>query len=214
MASIRTGLAQTALRETRRTPYVCPQCEIRQMKLSPFNDLPRRRQIRYSSTDTAPPPLLAKIKGDLKDAMRAKDTPRLNVLRAMISEYNNASKTNTPIKTDTQLLAVLKKKRVASEAAAAEAKAANRSDLEDKNVQEIKVIDEYASEVKLVPEDEIRNIVSTVIESFNKATATSEAKVGDVLKELLKVGGRLSGRPVDNAQVLKIVNELLASGRK
>lgn len=214
MASIRAGFAQTALRETRRAPYVCPQCELRQMRLSPFNQLSKGRQIRYSSTEAAPPPLLAKIKGDMKAAMKAKDTPRLNVLRSMISEYNNASKTNTPIKTDIQLLALLKKKKIASEAAAAEAKAANRADLQDKNIQEIKVIDEYASEVKLVPEEEIRNLVSTVVEELRKATATSEAKVGDVLKELLKAGGRLSGRPVDNAQVSQIVNELLASRRK
>ncbi|KAK5075382.1 hypothetical protein LTS08_001549 [Lithohypha guttulata] len=213
MASLRTGVAQTALRETRRTPYVCPQCELRQMRLSPFNDLPRRKQIRYSSTDAAAPPLLAKIKGDLKTAMRAKDTPRLNVLRAMITEYNNASKTNTPIKTDIQLLALLKKKKAASEAAASEAKAANRQDLEEKNMQEIKVIDELAGEVKLVPDQEIQETVSKVLESLKQAASGADVKAGNVLKELLKAGGPFNGRPVDNAQVSKIVNQLLTGGK-
>lgn len=208
MASLKTSAAQTALRQTRRTPYVCPQCELRQLRLSPFN-FPARRQVRYSSTDAAAPPLLAKIKGDLKTAMKAKDTPRLNVLRSMITEYNNASKTSTPIKTDLQLLAALKKKKAASEAAAAEAKAANRSDLEEKQMQEIKVIDEYAGDVSVMSERDIQQAVTSVVESLKSAAAGAEVKAGNVLKEIFKAGGALDGKPADKSQVAKIVNQLL-----
>lgn len=178
------------------------------MKLSPFN-APVRRQIRHSSTETtAAPPLLAKIKGDLKTAMKAKDQPRLNVLRAMISEYNNASKTSSPIKTDIQLLAVLKKKKSASEAAAAEAKAANRQDLEEKNQQEIQVIDEYASNVSVMSLEDMEAAISRVVESIKKA-ASGDVKAGNVLKEIFAAGGALDGQPVDKAQAAKIVNQLL-----
>lgn len=210
MAALRTSATQTALRETRRAPYVCPQCELRQMRLSPFNDLPRRRQIRYSSTDAPTPPLLAKIKGDLKAAMKAKDTPRLNVLRSMITEYNNASKTSTPIRTDLQLLALLKKKKATSEAAAAEAKAANRQDLEEKQRQEIKVIDEYASDVAVMSEEEIKEAVSKLIETLKEAAAGADVKAGNVLREMFQAGGVLDGKPADKSQVAKIVNEQLA----
>lgn len=210
MASLRTSATQNALREKiRRAPYVCPSCELRQMRLSPFN-YPPRRAVRYSSTDAPAPPLLTKIKGDLKTAMKAKDTPRLNVLRAMITEYNNASKTSSPIKTDLQLLAVLKKKKAASEAAAAEAKAANRQDLEDKQMQEIKVIDEYAGDVALMSEDDISAAVSSAIENLKKMAAGADVKAGNVLKELLKIGGPLDGKPADKSQVAKIVNQLLS----
>ncbi|KAJ9656529.1 hypothetical protein H2198_004878 [Neophaeococcomyces mojaviensis] len=168
-----------------------------------------RRIVRHSSTDTPAPSLLAKIKGDLKTAMKAKDAPRLNVLRAMITEYNNASKTSTPIKTDLQMLALLKKKKVASEAAAAEAKAASRSDLAEKQIQEIKVIDEYAGEVKLMSEDELQSIVSVVVDNLKAAASGAELKAGQVLKEAFQPGGMLDGKPVDKSQVAKLVNNML-----
>lgn len=180
------------------------------MRLSPFNDLPRRRQIRYSSTEAPAPPLLTKIKGDLKAAMKAKDTPRLNVLRAMITEYNNASKTSTPVKTDLQLLAVLRKKKAAGEAAAAEAKAANRKDLEEKQMQEIKVIDEYAGEVDVMSEEEVYEIVRKGVENMKRnITSGNKLKTGEVLKHMFSVSDLLGDKPVDKAQVAKMVSQVL-----
>jgi len=129
----------------------------------------------------------------------------------MITEYNNASKTSTPIKTDLQLLALLKKKKAASEAAAAEASAASRSDLADKQTQEIKVIDEYAGEVKLMSEDELRGLVSSVVDNLKAAASGAELKAGQVLKDAFKSGGLLDGKPVDKSQVAKIVNSLLGA---
>lgn len=208
MASLRTSAAQTALRETRKAPYICPRCELRQRGYSPVNFAPRR-QARYSSTEAATPPLLSKIRNDLKTAMKAKDTPRLNVLRAMISEYNNASKTATPIQTDLQLLALLKKKKMASENAAQEAKKANRQDLEDKQLQEIRVIEEYSAEVKLLSEGQIREAVAQTIDALKSSAAHMDLKAANVLKSLLQPGGALDGKPVDKSQVAKSVNELL-----
>lgn len=209
-----TSSVQAALRGTRKAPYVCPKCELRQMRLSPFNHAPRRQQFRHSSTDAAAPPLLAKIKGDLKTAMKAKDTPRLNVLRAMITEYNNASKTNSPIRTDLQLLALLKKKKASSEAAAAEAKAANRQDLEEKQLQEIGVIDEYAAEVKMMTEDEVQQAVENALETIRKGANETQLKPGNVLKEVFKPGGVLDGKPADKSVVAKIVNQLLGESQR
>lgn len=141
--------------------------------------------------------------------MKAKDTPRLNVLRAMISEYNNASKTATPIQTDLQLLALLKKKKMASENAAQEAKKANRQDLEDKQLQEIRVIEEYSAEVKLLSEGQIREAVAQTIDALKSSAAHMDLKAANVLKSLLQPGGALDGKPVDKSQVAKSVNELL-----
>ena len=139
--------------------------------------------------------------------MRAKDTPRLNVLRAMISEYNNASKTNTPIKTDIQLLSLLKKKKASSEAAAAEAKAANRQDLEEKQLAEIKVMDEYAGTVQVMSEDEIKSTVQKVIDAMTPGEGG--IKVPNLLKEVFASGGPLEGKSVEKSQVAKVVNQLL-----
>lgn len=153
--------------------------------------------------------MLAKIKNDLKAAMKAKDTPRLNVLRAMITEYNNAAKTSTPIKTDIQLLSILKKRKAASEAAAAEAKQANRQDLEEKQMQEIKVMDEYAADVKLLPEDQIRQAVQQAVDAMKSGAAAFDLKPGLVLKDLFKTGGALDGKPVDKSQAVRLVSEIL-----
>lgn len=141
--------------------------------------------------------------------MKAKDTPRLNVLRAMITEYNNAAKTSSPIKTDLQLLSVLKKRKAASEAAAAEAKQANRQDLEEKQMQEIKVMDEYAGDVKLLPEDQVREAVQQAVDAMKSATPSVDLKPGLVLKDLFKPGGALEGKPVDKSQAARVVSEIV-----
>ena len=127
----------------------------------------------------------------------------------MISEYNNASKTSSPIKTDLQLLAILNKKKAASEAAAVEAKQANREDLEAKQRQEISVIDEYSADVKLLSEDQIKEAVQQVLDSLKSGAADLELKASNVLKDLFRAGGVLDGKAVDKSKVAKAVNEML-----
>lgn len=139
--------------------------------------------------------------------MKAKDTPRLNVLRSMISEYNNASKTAHPIKTDMQLLSALRKKRNSSIAAADEFSKANRQDLEEKQMQEVKVMDEYYGSVKLLTEDEIRQALREQIDILE--SGSEGVKPGNVLKELFKPGGKLDGKPVDKAYVAEQLTEWL-----
>lgn len=160
--------------------------------------------LRFNSTDASPPPLLSKLKGDLKTAMKNKDTSRLSVLRAIISETNNASKTNSPIRTDLQLLALLKKRKAGAQQAVQEAKHANRNDLVGKQEDEIAVVDEYAGLVEVMGEQQVEEAVRGVLKDLG------ETKAGTVMKELFKAGGVLDGKPVDKAQVAKLVNRLLS----
>jgi len=116
--------------------------------------------IRHNSiAATGTPPLMAKIRSDLKAAMRAKDTTRLNVLRAIISETNNASKTSSPIRTDLQLLSLIRKRLAAAKDAGQQFLAANRSDLKEKEDKQIEVLQEYAGRVQTVSIEEIRQAV-------------------------------------------------------
>ena len=76
-------------------------------------------QCRHYATTSEPstlqaPPLLLKLRSDLKTAMKAKDTPRLNVLRALLADVTNSAKTSNPIKTDMQLLSLLRKRAAAA----------------------------------------------------------------------------------------------------
>ncbi|KIW91911.1 uncharacterized protein Z519_07881 [Cladophialophora bantiana CBS 173.52] len=168
--------------------------------------------LRWSSTSTEAPasPLLAKIKNDLKSAMRAKDTSRLTVLRGTISEINQAASSPTPIKTDLQVLALLRKRKSATETAIKEAEAAKRPDLAEKQKKEMEVIDELVGSVKLMDPVALRTVVRGKIETLRKTTQ-GELKQGVVMKELLKPGGELDGKPLENKMLAELVREEILS---
>lgn len=172
-------------------------------------------QRHYSSGDDMPPPppLLQKLKGDLKTAMRAKDAPRLAVLRSVLAATLNASKTATPIATDAQLIALLRKTQRGNEEASAEARQAGRADLVDKEQAQIKVLEEYmaSSGVEVVSEEELRTVVKGVVEAMTAAGGVEggKAKMGEVMKTLLAPGGPLEGKSVEKAQVARAVKEVV-----
>ncbi|KAI1618742.1 hypothetical protein EDD36DRAFT_40550 [Exophiala viscosa] len=169
--------------------------------------------LRWSSTSSTTPsasPLLAKLKNDLKSAMRAKDTARLNVIRGTISEINRAASGSNPINTDMQVLALLRKRKGASEQAKKEAEDAKRDDLAEKEAKEIVVLDELTSSVQLMTPVEMRKIVRARLESLRSSTS-GELKPGPVLKELLKPGGDLADKPLDKKVLAELVREELLS---
>ncbi|KZF25381.1 GatB/YqeY domain-containing protein [Xylona heveae TC161] len=164
----------------------------------------------YATAPNTPqvPPLLAKFRTDLKDAMRAKDTTRLNVLRALLAEVTNAAKTSNPYKTDIQLLSLLRKRAAASKAAAQDFLEANRADLKEKEDAQIAILESYAGGIQTVGEEEIRAAVNQVIEKLKEEGARTD--MGSVLKRLVGPGGELDGKPVEKAEVAKIVKGTLA----
>ncbi|EED20701.1 conserved hypothetical protein [Talaromyces stipitatus ATCC 10500] len=165
------------------------------------------RTVRWNSTSSSVPPLMVKLRSDLKDAMRAKDTPRLNVLRALISETNNAAKTSSPIETDLQLLSLIRKKISASKDAAEQFLNANRSDLKEKEDAQIAVFEEYASQVQTMTPDDIKAAVTSTISQLG---ADTKLNVGAVLKSIFAPGGALDGKPAEKSEVAHIIKELLS----
>ncbi|KAL6353366.1 hypothetical protein LRP88_13858 [Fusarium phalaenopsidis] len=175
----------------------------------PANRLSSASLCRFYSTPAgdAPPPLLSKLKSELKTAMRAKDAPRLAVLRAIMSANLNASKTSTPIKTDVQLVALIRKIQKGAFDAVAEAKAAGREDLVQKEEEQIKVLDEYISNsgVQTLGEAELKALVQDAVEASKAAGVQAKAIMGDVMKRL---SGALEGKDVDRKELAKLVKEL------
>ncbi|EEQ91262.1 hypothetical protein RJZ56_004411 [Blastomyces dermatitidis] len=165
--------------------------------------------VRHNST-AAPtaPPLLFKIKSDLKDAMRARDTARLNVLRAIISETNNAAKTPSPIKTDIQLLKLLNKRTAALKDAKGEYLEAGRADLIENANKELEVLERYASQVETISNEEVRAAVSRAIEKMKNSG--EKIAIGTVIKALVGPGGSLEGKPVQVGEISKIAKELIS----
>ncbi|KAI9839286.1 MAG: hypothetical protein M1819_003281 [Sarea resinae] len=160
-------------------------------------------------TSAPAPPLLLKLRNDMKTAMRAKDTNRLNVLRGLLAETTNAAKTSTPFKTDVQLLALLRKRAAASKAAALEFQAAKRDDLKEKEDAQVAVLEEYAGGVETMGVEDIKKSVAEVMEKVKVEGARMD--MGGVLKRLVGPGGSLEGKPVERAEVARIVKEAVAS---
>ncbi|KAE8146955.1 hypothetical protein BDV25DRAFT_43095 [Aspergillus avenaceus] len=166
--------------------------------------------VRWNSTGSpATPPLMAKIRSDLKVAMRAKDTARLNVLRAIISETNNAAKSPSPIQTDLQLLSLIRKRASGSKEAAQQFAEDNRPDLKENEEKNVAILEEYAGQVETMSVDEIKQIVSQEISQLKESG--KKVDIGTLLKSLFAPGGALDGKPAERAEVAKIAKEAVAS---
>ncbi|KAL2021979.1 hypothetical protein VTK56DRAFT_6398 [Thermocarpiscus australiensis] len=169
------------------------------------------RMFRASySTEAPPPPLLSKLKDDLKTAMKAKDTNRLSVLRAVLAATLNASKTDKPIKTDVQLVSLLRKTALKSREAAAEARAAGREDLAEKEEAQQRILEEYAanSGVREVGEAELRQIIETAKTELVANGVGEMALSGQLFGKLLSRGGPLDGLNVNRQEVARLIMEV------
>jgi uncharacterized protein YqeY len=144
---------------------------------------------------------------DMKTAMQNKDSNRLSVLRALLTQTLNASKTSQPINTDMQMLALLRKSASASRAAAEEFKGAGREDLAEKEDLQVKIMEEYAGGVETMSEEQIREAVQGVLAKM-KAEGT-KIQVGDLLKKVF-APEVLGEKPVERGDVAKIARQLLA----
>ncbi|KAK2858363.1 hypothetical protein FQN49_004808 [Arthroderma sp. PD_2] len=169
-----------------------------------------RLGLRYSSTSASTPgfpPLFTKIKSDLKTAMRARDTVRLDVLRGIISEVNNAAKTPKAIHTDLLLLDLLRKRSSNLEASGKEYAAAGREDLTTKAEAERKVVEEYAGQIETVSDEEIRTAVEKVVAELR--AGNEKVVIGAILKTVLAAGGPLDGKPASKSTIAKIAGEVI-----
>ena len=144
---------------------------------------------------------------DMKSAMQNKDSNRLNVLRSLLSQTLNASKTSNPVNTDMQMLALLRKSANASRAASEEFKNAGRLDLAEKEESQVKIMEEYAGGVEVLGEEEIRRTVREAVEKMRKEV--SKMHMGEVLKKVF-APEVLGGKPVEKGDVARIVKEVLA----
>ena len=156
--------------------------------------------------------LETKIMDEMKTAMKAKDTPRLSVLRSIFSAVLNASKTDNPIKTDVQLVGLLRKTEAASQAAVEEFRGAKRQDLVDKEEAQVGVLQEYIqnSGVKVLSKEELREVVGLVLGDLATDQVPPKNQLGEAIKRLLAPGGPLDGKDVNKAELVELVKEQAA----
>ncbi|KAH8592910.1 Yqey-like protein-domain-containing protein [Bisporella sp. PMI_857] len=161
----------------------------------------------YATSTTTTPPLLLKIRKDMKTAMQNKDSNRLSVLKNLLTQSLNASKTASPINTDMQVLSLIKKNATASRAASEEFKNAGRQDLADKEDSQLKIMEEYAGSVEVMGMEEIRTVIKSLVETMKGEGA--EIRQGDVLKKAFSEE-YLGGKPVEKKDVAVLVKQILA----
>ena len=146
--------------------------------------------------------LADKIASDMKDALRAKDAPRLSTLRLLKSalEYSKIEKKQETL-TDADVVAVIKKQIKQRQDSIEGFEKGSRADLVEKEKAELAVLKAYLPE-ELSPA-QIEEVVKATIAEVG---ATMKTDMGKVMKA---VQTKLAGR-ADNKLVSQIVSTHLA----
>ncbi len=136
--------------------------------------------------------LKERLDGDLKDAMRNKDSIRRTVLRTIISEIRNAEIAKQEALDDEGVLVVMTKQAQQRRDSIEAFKSASRSDLVESESAELKIISGYLPEQ--LSEDEIEVVITEVI---SQVEAKGSSDMGKVMKEIMqRVRGRADGKMV------------------
>lgn len=136
------------------------------------------------------------IKGELKEAMKAKEATRLSVIRGMLTAFTNelvaTNRTPQDMLKDDEVLGVIKRLAKQRKESIVQYEAAGRQELADPEKEELKILEAYLP--SLMSQDEIRPVAEA-----KKAELGVEDKsklgvlIGAVMKEL---GGKADGGDV------------------
>jgi uncharacterized protein len=145
--------------------------------------------------------LIERIEDELKEAMRARDQDRTDVLRLTLSSLRAAEKeVQRPLKEDEELHVLQRERKRRAEAAEA-FRSAGREEQTAKEERELAVIEEFMPEP--VDEEELERIIDDAIAETG---ATSLRDLGRVMADVMpQVAGR-----ADGSVVSQLVREKLA----
>jgi uncharacterized protein len=145
--------------------------------------------------------LIARIEGELKEAMRARDELRTGTLRLTLAALRSSEKElGRPLKDDEELQVLQRERKRRTEAAEA-FRTAERDEQADQEERELAVIEEFMPEP--LAEEELERIVDDAIAETG---ATSIRDLGRVMADVMpQVAGR-----ADGSEVSRLVREKLA----
>ena len=145
--------------------------------------------------------MLEKITKDIVDAMKNKDTLKLQTLR-MLKGSIDLERINKKLDkvSDDDIVVIIGKQIKTRKESILEFEKGNRQDLIDKTNEEIKILEQYMPEQ--LSEEEINNIIDEIITSIN---ATSIKQMGLVMKE---ASSKLKGK-ADMSLVSNIIKSKL-----
>lgn len=131
-----------------------------------------------------------KITEDMKNAMRAKDKPRLGVIRLMLAAIKQKEIDERIELDDTQVIVILDKMLKQRRDSLAQFEKAERQDLVDQEAFEIEIIQTYMPQA--LTEAELKDLIETAI---SETGAVSMKDLGKIMAHLKpKVQGRTDMR--------------------
>ena len=146
--------------------------------------------------------LAQKIRTDLEQALRNKDTLRCSVIRMVLSSIRNAEIAQQKTLDDDGILVVIDKEAKMRRESIEAFEKGNRSDLVAKEKAELAILLEYLPE-QMTRED----IIATARKVISELGATSLKDKGKVMSQLMpQLRGRAQGQ-----EVSEVVSELLSS---
>jgi hypothetical protein len=137
--------------------------------------------------------LQERLDSDLKEAMRARDIPKLGVLRMLKSalKYAVIAKAGTDADlNDAEAVQVIRKQAKQRQDSIESFEKGGRSELANKEKEELLILNAYLPQAMSAAE-----LAKTVRETIAEVGATSKAQIGAVMKALqAKVAGRVDGK--------------------
>jgi uncharacterized protein YqeY len=144
------------------------------------------------------------IKGELKEAMKAKDAAKLRTVRSMLTAFTNelvaTGKKPQDELDDAGVLSVIKRLAKQRKESIVQFEAGNRPDLAEPEKEELAILDAYLP--ALMSRDAIRPIAEKKIAEMG---AIDKSKMGMIVGALIK---ELQGQ-ADGADVKAVVEEIL-----
>ena len=149
--------------------------------------------------------LQQRVDSDLKEAMRAKDATKLNVLRMLKSalKYAAIAKSDAEAElSDAEAVQVIRKQAKQRQDSIESFEKGGRAELAEKEKEELAILNTYLPQ-GMTP-DELAKVVRETIAELG---ATSKAQMGAVMKALqAKVGGRADGKTL-SSEVARQLNQ-------
>jgi uncharacterized protein YqeY len=145
--------------------------------------------------------LIARLEGELKEAMAARDAERRDTLRLILSSLRSAEKElQRPLHDDEELQVLQRERKKRTEAAVA-FREGGRDERADGEERELAVLEEFMPEP--LSEEELEEIVDDAIAEVG---ATNMRDIGRVMADVMpQVAGR-----ADGSAVSQLVREKLA----
>ena len=136
-------------------------------------------------------------------------SPRLNVLRGILTETTALEKRSQSVKNDKQIYKIIEKQIKASTKAAEEFASAGREDLRDKEHGQISIMEEYKAAVKSVSEEEVVVAVQDAIQQLQTDGVTPKRE--RVRRLLFAKGGTLEDKVINGSEdiVAKTVHAMV-----